>query len=885
MSVQTFKSVYFADFSNGEHSRKTFKLAFSPKDDALFGSIQALSSLELREALGHQSYESLSAAARTDDLAVNTYCLRTLRIWNDRKLTKQAKLPGFENFGLQGSFRNGKHVPLHRWYPYLEGYSPEFVQRITKSYAPTATRILDPFGGVGTTPITASLLGLDAFYCELNPLLQFLAATKIAALGFKARERAIVAHGLRNLSENWEALVAESEPDIKLDRSYMAVFGDSSFFPEKVYTRILRARTALDRVRCENPAIAQFVTVAVIGSLVPSSNLCRAGDLRFRRGTETQSIGDFVTLTQRSIQMIADDIEGAQQISRVPLLISEDAKCIHLVPDLRIEAVITSPPYLNGTNYFRNTKPELWFLRALKGQADLAAYRDRAVTAGINDVRGSKPVCTNPDVMAIVRSLESASYDSRIPKMVASYFHDIEKVLAGLKCHLEPAATVAIDIGDSTYAGIHVPTDVLIAKLAERSGLELVDSVLLRKRVSRDTTKLKQVLLVFRNRAKSRVVNGIGGADWNDRWEQFKKTLPHQQHPLSKRNWGHPLHSLCSYQGKMKPSLASKLIEVFLSEGGRLLDPFAGVGTIPFEAGLKGITSFAFDISPAALAISKAKLGRPDSVKVAKVMTRLADFMACNRITRPELNDAEKISFNRELKEYFHPDTFKEVLLARRFFRENVPKDASEFLVLASLLHILHGNRPYALSRRSHPITPFAPSGPHKYKELIANLADKLQRGLSAELPAGFREGEAMDCDATSCWPHHIEGLDAIITSPPFFDSTRFYLANWMRLWFAGWDREDFDVRPRSFIDHLQKQSFSVYESIFRQGRQRLKLGGVFVLHLGLSSKCNMLAELESIASPWFRVADRFSEDVKHCESHGVRDKGAVTRHQYLVLQ
>ena len=40
--------------------------------------------------------------------------------------------------------------------------------------------------------------------------------------------------------------------------------------------------------------------------------------------------------------------------------------------------------------------------------------------------------------------------------------------------------------------------------------------------------------------------------------------------------------------------------------------------------------------------------------------------------------------------------------------------------------------------------------------------------------------------DATEWWPADVNELDAVITSPPFFDSTRFYLGNWMRLWFCG---------------------------------------------------------------------------------------------------
>ena len=51
-------------------------------------------------------------------------------------------------------------------------------------------------------------------------------------------------------------------------------------------------------------------------------------------------------------------------------------------------------------------------------------------------------------------------------------------------------------------------------------------------------------------------------------------------------------------------------------------------------------------------------------------------------------------------------------------------------------------------------------------------------------MPDGFVYGHAMFQDATEWWPAEVENLDAVITSPPFYDSTRFHLGNWMRLWF-----------------------------------------------------------------------------------------------------
>jgi len=133
-------------------------------------------------------------------------------------------------------------------------------------------------------------------------------------------------------------------------------------------------------------------------------------------------------------------------------------------------------------------------------------------------------------------------------------------------------------------------------------------------------------------------------------------------------------------------------------------------------------------------------------------------------------------------------------------------------------------------------------------------------------------------------WPQEINNLDAIITSPPFFDSTRFHLANWIRIWFSGWSEKDFKHQPNSFIEEKQKKDFAIYEAIFRQSKERLKKDGVCVLHLGKSVKCDMAKELQKVSKRWFKTADLFDESVEHCESHGIRDKGTVTSHQYLIL-
>ena len=136
-------------------------------------------------------------------------------------------------------------------------------------------------------------------------------------------------------------------------------------------------------------------------------------------------------------------------------------------------------------------------------------------------------------------------------------------------------------------------------------GFEQVDRVVLRERQSRDGRKLGQTLQVFRKKEiRSRKAPLVSGARLKPRslksWQLFKTNLPHQQGPMAARNWGHSLHSLCSYQGKLKPSIAYNLVAALLpKEGrGRILDPFAGVGTIPFEAQLMGHVGFGLRYQP-----------------------------------------------------------------------------------------------------------------------------------------------------------------------------------------------------------------------------------------------------------------------------------------------
>lgn len=887
---QLFKTIYFQDFPASSPKKKNLKIAFSDKERDIYEIIAPLSSQEIREILGYASFSDLKSDAEKEYLPVNTYCLRILRdkVASMVMESQQPYLPGTVAINpVHATFRGGREEPLHMWYPFLEGYSPEFVENIINEFAPKATCIFDPFAGTGTTPLTAARCNKMSYYCEINPLLQYLIEIKVKALTLNTDKRLKLIERLKEIKDNFAQMISTIKPDNHLVSTYSKIFGDSKFFDEQTFEDVLKCRTMIDFIACSDPLSSEFFSIAVVSSLVPASLLKRAGDLRYKTHKElAKEKINFKNSIIRQLSRLIADLYKLNSISRQPILICEDAKKISLIPPLDLDAVITSPPYLNGTNYFRNTKIELWFLRCLRSKTDLTTFREKSVTGGINDVTLKKNGdFSHPFVDRIVNQLQECAYDTRIPKMVEDYFREMDLIFESLQYHLRPNSVIAVDIGDSIYAGIHVPTDRILTEIMLDRGYRLKGEILLRKRLSRNGARpLCQILLIFTNSKSSIKTKHSISSYWNKKWEWFKNDLPHQSHPFSKRNWGHPLHSLCSYQGKMKPSLAHFLVKSFLPEQGKILDPFAGVGTIPFEASLQGHESYGFEISPAAMAIASAKVKKHDPQECERVLSRLADYIETQSVSEGEFNKASMVAFNKSIKDYYEKNTLKEILLARRYFIENPPNTGSEYLVLASLLHILHGNRPYALSRRSHPITPFSPKGPFEYRPLISRLREKVKKSLDIEYPETFKDGNIYYQDATKWWPQEIDNLDAIITSPPFFDSTRFYLSNWIRLWFCGWEAEDFRSKPLMFIDERQKTDFSVYEPIFRQARERLKKDGIVVLHLGMSKKCNMAEQLSKIASKWFRVVDIFSEDVRHCESHGIKDKGTVKEHQYMVL-
>jgi len=71
------------------------------------------------------------------------------------------------------AFADNKHRPIHRWVPWIAGFSSEFVRdtfnRYLSSKRSKPAVVLNPFCGVGTTLIEALRCGHDTVRFEINP--------------------------------------------------------------------------------------------------------------------------------------------------------------------------------------------------------------------------------------------------------------------------------------------------------------------------------------------------------------------------------------------------------------------------------------------------------------------------------------------------------------------------------------------------------------------------------------------------------------------------------------------------------------------------------------------------------------------------------------------
>ncbi len=79
------------------------------------------------------------------------------------------------------AFASNKSLPIHRWVPWIAGFSSDFVKQALRTYLNGEGPVLDPFAGVGTTLVEAVLSGYNAIGFEINPYAAMACRVKLEA--------------------------------------------------------------------------------------------------------------------------------------------------------------------------------------------------------------------------------------------------------------------------------------------------------------------------------------------------------------------------------------------------------------------------------------------------------------------------------------------------------------------------------------------------------------------------------------------------------------------------------------------------------------------------------------------------------------------------------
>jgi len=280
------------------------------------------------------------------------------------------------------------------------------------------------------------------------------------------------------------------------------------------------------------------------------------------------------------------------------------------------------------------------------------------------------------------------------------------------------------------------------------------------------------------------------------------------------------LHQLSPYIGKIKSSIAGELVERFSKPGDLVVDPFAGAGTIPFEAAVRGRRALAADISPYARILSEAKLSPPPSLDAALSLAEQA-LQEAAQLPKPDLR-----VIPAWVRRFYHPDTLREVLSFASICR----RPGNEFL-MACLLGILHHQRPGFLSYPSSHLVPYLRDRKYPrhqfpemyaYRELRPRLLAKVRRSYKRFVSprgssvVGFKQTRVQNVVLPT-------RIGALITSPPYMNALDYGRDNRLRLWFIDpmlLDDGDNDVtaRRQAFVEAITSLASKVERGLRLKG-------------------------------------------------------------------
>ena len=384
------------------------------------------------------------------------------------------------------SFASNKILPVHRWVPWIAGFSSGFVRDVIETHLPSPGVVLDPFAGVGTTLVEAAWLGHDVIGFEINPYAALACRVKVNAGNQSAT---VIRSTTRQLAEFYNLTVqngyspkTEPPPGFRTRRA---------FYSPDVLRKVLIVRDFMEDI--EDGRIRDILRVAFAATMVQYSNYSYEPSLGTRNAAGKSDISDFPVLDTITAKLddMAEDVEWlTDKVSiatpRSQIIKASFFDCKAYAGKATVDLAITSPPYLNNYHYIRNTRPHLYWLGYAEKPKDTKPLEDHNFGKFWQTVRDLDAVNLDfPDppaqLVKTLAHLRTLNSDRGIyggngwANYVAAYCNDCYRFAQGLRHILKPGGSAFVVIGNSILQGVMIPTDRYLGQIAECAGLQFAD--------------------------------------------------------------------------------------------------------------------------------------------------------------------------------------------------------------------------------------------------------------------------------------------------------------------------------------------------------------------------------------------------------------------------
>jgi len=395
---------------------------------------------------------------------------------------------------------------VHRWSPYVQGFSAEFVEDTLSRYKLSkGAKALDPFCGSGTVLVSAKMRGIDSIGVDLMPFMRFTASVKT--------DWDLDTERIRRFLDKFDSV---KNAEIVIPKPFLRMTNKQ--FDPPVLNNLLRLKQFVWGVHAEDPRIGNLFKLALASILVPCSNLKRSPCLGYVRNKRVPSDAPY-DLFLKKIHDMTNDLNWvhANVVSSGKAEVrGEDARASMYVEN-DLDIAITSPPYVNGMDYIMNYKIELVWLEFIKEYEELLELKEKMVVCdNVARITSYSPVYSDEmldDICSRIetRIREKGSYRrGDMHFVVRKYFDDLYPVLANVYKGLRDGARFLIVVGDSLMAGIYIPADLIIARMGKSMGYEIEDILVARERRSgqRHDFKLRESIVVLRKgKAEKKIVS------------------------------------------------------------------------------------------------------------------------------------------------------------------------------------------------------------------------------------------------------------------------------------------------------------------------------------------------------------------------------------------